>query len=106
MPYVTLLWEGKKPTREQPRSVSIEDCIGRLSLRRQHYRGAEPPTLPSQNPHLDDFRGPQATVVHLRGDDAPEGWPAGWYLSPATDLPPSQARKILEGYPLRDWGEH
>lgn len=106
MPYAGLFREGEKPTPDKPRLVPIGDCIGKLGLRKHHRTGSEPPKIPSQKPGLDDIRDPYGTVVHLRGDDAPSEWMPGWYMIPASDLPTSQARKILEGYPLVDWSDY
>jgi hypothetical protein len=106
MSYVTLIFEGAKPQRatEPPRLVPTDKCIGELGLRKHHYSSQNPPKIPSsENPHLDDFREAHAVAVHLTGDDAPPGWPAGWYVIPQSDIPIRRAREILAKYPKTDW---
>ena len=105
MAYVTLLWEGHPPQRrtDPPWSVPAGDCVGRLGLRRGHFTGRRPPEIPSVNPRLDPYRAPGGVAVNLKGDEAPSGWSAGWYLILRTDLPLDRARTILVEYPETDW---
>lgn len=105
MPYVSLIWEGEPPQRptDRPRSIPVTVCISELGLRRAHFHGQDPPKIPSSNPQLDAFREPHGVAVNLKGDDAPPGWRAGWYLIPSMDLPVQQARTILERFPVTDW---
>lgn len=105
VPYVTLLWEGKNPTRWQPRAVPTEDCIGRLGLRKHHDCGAEPEDSLLE-PASGRFSGSTGYSSPLTGGQRPDGWPTGWYLIPVSDLPPAKARKILERYPTRDWSDY
>lgn len=105
MPYVSLVWEGRPPQRpsDPPRSVPVAACISELGLRQTHYYGADPPRIPSGNPQLDAYRDPIGVAVNLKGDDALGGWPPGWYLIPAADLPIQKAKVTLEKYPATGW---
>jgi len=102
MPYASLIWAGRRRQRntDPPHEVPVDACIGELGLAQRHYLGATPPFIKSPNPALDDYREAFGVAVHLTEAEVPDGWQAGWYVIPSTDLTVDAARRVLGQYPL------
>ncbi len=62
-------------------SISLDVAERMLGLRREYWKGVEPPALPRDR--FTDYKGPEYVLALISGDEArARSWRTGWYFAP------------------------